>query len=69
MLKAIRDDNAEVVAVMVQGPRPQVEMVDSDVVAAMLRVRAGLMTIRNADVDLGEYDIWDDIRGLVEEMG
>lgn len=69
VLKAIRDDNAEVVAVMVQGPRPQAEMVDSDVVAAMLRVRAGLVTIKNADVDLSEYEAWYDICELVEEMG
>lgn len=46
---------------MVQGRKPQGEMVDNDVVAAMLRVRAGLVTIKNADVDPSEYEAWYDI--------
>lgn len=69
VLKAIQEDNAEAVSEMVQRPRPQVEMVDNDVVAAMLRVRAGLVTIKNADVDLSEYEAWYDICELVDEMG
>ena len=67
VIKAIQEDNASVVGEMVR-ERPSPETVNVEILDVLLRVRAGLMTLRNSDVDITKFEIWDDIVDLWEEV-
>ena len=68
VLKAIQDDNAGAIDEMVKEAQPRNDMGDNPVGAILARLRGDLMTLRNMDVDLSRFEIWDDICELWEEV-